>query len=95
MPQVDPMSRDFTEICGHPIFNRPNSQIPQSTYPIAYVINSVLNGALWEKGQLHCGICGIGLSSFSDLTWLKDKTPKLAQVMTVGITGSISVSQIR
>ena len=48
--------------------NRSNSEIPQCTCSIQQctiqnrnVHISVLNGALWGMGQVHCGICEIGL----------------------------------
>ena len=48
--------------------NRPNLQIPQCTCLIPQctihnrnVCISVLNSALWDMGQVHCGICEMGL----------------------------------
>ena len=45
---------------------RPNSHIPQCTVPHSTFQNrnvhiSVLDGALWDVGQVHCGICEICL----------------------------------
>ena len=36
------------------------SHIPQCTIQNRNVHISVLNGALWDMGQVHCGICEIG-----------------------------------
>ena len=48
--------------------NRPISKIPMHPSHIPqYIIQnrnvhiSVLNNAFWDKGQVHCGICEIGL----------------------------------
>ena len=48
--------------------NRPFSQTPQCTYHIPqYTIQNrnvpiyVLNGVLWDMGEVHCGICENGL----------------------------------
>ena len=46
-----------------------NSQIPQCTYRVSHNVNtqnknvyvSVLNGALWDMGNVHCSICENGL----------------------------------
>ena len=41
-------------------------------YPILLMDISVLNGVLWDMGQVHCGICEIGLLHriiWSTLTW--------------------------
>ena len=48
------------------IFDLPNptmhlSHIPQCTIQNRNVHISVLNGVLWNMGQLHCGVCHIGL----------------------------------
>ena len=44
------------------------SHIPQCTIQNINVHISVLNGALWDIGQLHCGICEIDLlTSFLSL----------------------------
>ena len=37
------------------------SHIPQNTIQIRNVYISVLNGALWDMGQVYCVICGFGL----------------------------------
>ena len=37
------------------------SHIPQCTIQNRNVHISVLNSALWDMGQVHCGICEIGL----------------------------------
>ena len=37
------------------------SHIPQCTIQNRNVHISDLNGALWDMGQVHCGICEIGL----------------------------------
>ena len=36
------------------------SHIPQFTIQNRNVHISVLNGALWDMGQVHCGICELG-----------------------------------
>ena len=36
------------------------SHIPQYTIQKRNVHISVLNGVLWDMGQVHCGICEIG-----------------------------------
>ena len=40
--------------------------IPQYTIQNRNVHISVLNGALWDMGQVHCGICKLGQWSFQD-----------------------------
>ena len=49
-------------ICA--IFTNPTmhqSHIPQRTIQNRNVHISVLNGALWDMGKVHCGICATGL----------------------------------
>ena len=43
---------------------RPISQIPQCTCSTSHI--SVLNGALWDMEEVHCGICELG-----QLMWLE------------------------
>ena len=40
------------------------SHFPQCTIQKRNVHISLLNGALWDMGQAHCGICEIGLVLF-------------------------------
>ena len=45
-------------------FTNPTNQlshIPQCTIQNRNVFIAVLNSALWDMGQVHCGICEIGL----------------------------------
>ena len=41
--------------------------IPQCTIQNRNVHISVLNGALWDMEQVHCGICEIGLLQVQDI----------------------------
>ena len=46
------------------------SHIPQCTIQNRNVHISVLNGAMWDMGQVHCGICEFGLLVGITLLWL-------------------------
>ena len=62
---------EYTSRNIHAILNRPNltnstmhrSHIPQCTSQNRNVHISVLNGVLWDMGQVQCGICEIVLLS--------------------------------
>ena len=50
--------------CNRPILTNPAahmSHIPQCTIQNRNVHISVLNGALWDMGQVHCGISKLSL----------------------------------
>ena len=56
-------SASDTEGCSIPLSNPTMhlSHIPQCTTPNRNAHISVLNGALWDVGQVHCVICGFGV----------------------------------
>ena len=54
MYNFDIFSQDFMDFTPS---NRPNSQIPQYNIQNNHVYMSVVNGALWDMGQLYCGFC--------------------------------------
>ena len=46
----------------HKSHNAHLSHIPQCTIQKKNVHIYVLNGALWDMGEVHCGICEMGLT---------------------------------